>query len=315
MSNTDNPRIMARVFAPASVANLGLGFDVLGLALEQPGDIVTASKTSGNGVVISKITGDNGRLPGTATENTASIAATATLKKAGLEGKGVELVLEKGLPIGSGLGSSAASAAAAAVAVNELFGRPLKLRDLLLPCVEAEEAVSGRHADNVAASLLGGLVLVRSVDPIDCIRLPVPRDLSVVVVVPSLELSTRTARKVVPRQVEMKQFVANTANLAALVSALHSGDLGLLARCLPDQVVTPARERLIPGCAQVMDAALDAGALSASISGAGPSLFALACSKVVASEVALAMESSFMDHGVQSRAFVSPVDCPGARLL
>jgi homoserine kinase len=299
-------------FAPATVANLGPGLDVLGLALATPGDHVTARLKAGSGVTIATVTGDGGALPLDPATNTAGIAATATLAAAGIT-TGVALTLEKGMPIGSGLGSSAASAAAAAYAVNLLIGAPLRKIELVGPCLVAEAAVSGRHADNVAPALLGGLILVRSLDPLDLVRLPVPEGLVVTVVTPAMELATRTARAALPKDVPLESLVANSASVGALVSACYSGDLGLLARSMTDAVATPARAPLIPGCTQVIEAALDAGALGSSISGAGPSIFALCRSERSAGEVAAAMIGAFAAHGLRSSAIVSPADCPGAR--
>lgn len=299
-------------FAPATVANLGLGFDVLGLALAGLGDTVTARLVPGDAVRIGTITGDHGALPRDAALNTAGIAAIATLRRADVR-VGVELDVAKGLPLGSGLGSSAASAAAAAFAVNLLVGSPLRRADLIGPCVDAEEAVSGRHADNAAPALLGGLVLVRSVDPLDVVRLPVPAGLTLAVVTPVFELATRKARAVLPREVPLVSHVSNTANLAALVSAFYSDDLALLARCLPDAIVTPARAGLIPGCAAVIDAAFEAGALASSISGSGPSMFAFCRSVRSADDVGVAMQAAFARAGLESTCVVSPGDCPGAR--
>jgi homoserine kinase len=299
-------------FAPATVANLGPGLDVLGLALAAPGDRVTARHSPGPGVTIERVTGDGGALSLDPAENTAGIAAQATLAKAGIA-TGVSLTLEKGMPIGSGLGSSAASAAAAAYAVNLLIGSPLRKAELVGPCLAAEAAVSGRHADNVAAALLGGLILVRSIDPLDLVRLPVPDGLIVVVATPTMELSTRTARAALPKDVPLASLVRNTAHIAALVSACYSGDLGLLGRSIMDAVATPARTALIPGCAEVIEAALDAGALGSSISGAGPSIFALCRSTRSAAEVAAAMVAAFGASGLAAHTIVSPADCPGAR--
>lgn len=299
-------------FAPATVANLGPGFDILGLALAAPGDTVTARRVGGGGVRIASIEGDGGRLSREPGSNTAAVAAAATLRRAGLE-MGVELTVRKGLPIGSGLGSSAASAAAAAFAVNLLAGAPLRKADLVGPCVEAEEAVSGRHADNVVPALLGGLLLVRSLDPLDLVRLPVPPELRVVVVTPQYEVATRDARAALPTQVPLGDAVRTSANLAALVSACHSGDLALLGRCLVDLVATPARLPLIPGARDVLAAALDAGALGSGISGSGPSLFALCRSERSALEAAAAMRAAFARAGLESSSVTSPADCPGAR--
>ena len=299
-------------FAPATVANLGPGLDVLGLALAAPGDRVTARLAPGHGVTIDAVTGDGGALPIDPAKNTAGIAAQATLVKAGVS-TGVALTLQKGMPIGSGLGSSAASAAAAAFAVNLLIGSPLRKAELVGPCLDAEAAVAGRHADNVAAALLGGLILVRSIDPIDLVRLPVPEGLVVTVVTPNMELSTRAARAALPKEIPLASLVRNTAHVGALVSACYSGDLGLLARSMTDVVATPARAPLIPGCERVMAAALDAGALGSSISGAGPSMFALCRSERSAGEVAAAMVGAFAAEGLTATAVISPADCPGAR--
>jgi homoserine kinase len=303
-----------RVFAPATVANLGPGFDVLGLALAEPGDIVTARRGVFRGVRIAEIRGDGGALPRSADANTAGIAAGEVLRRSGAD-VGIELELDKGLPLGSGLGSSGASAAAAAHAANLLLGEPLGENDLVGCCVEAESAVSGRHADNVAPALLGGLILVRTLDPLDLVRLPLMHGLTVVVVTPKLEVPTREAREVLPKQVGLGRMVSHAANLSAMVSALHSGDLSLLERSMIDEIVTPARAALIPGGNEVMAAARDSGAAGSSISGAGPSIFALCASRPTASDVEGAMTEAFERAGLESSAVVSPADCPGARRL
>jgi homoserine kinase len=302
------------VFAPATVANLGPGFDILGLALQGCGDTVTARLTSTPGVHIAEIEGDGGLLPRD-DNNTAAVAAREVLRAAGMAHVGVSLWLKKGMPLGSGLGSSAASAAAAAMAVNILVGAPLRKQALIEPCVEAEAAVSGRHADNVAPALLGGLVLVRSLSPLDVIRLPIPEGVTAVVVTPDMSLPTRAARAALPAQVSLQDLVHSTAQVAALVSACYANDLGLLSRALDERVVTTARLPLIPGGAQAIEAAKGAGALGASISGAGPSIFALCRSERSAAEVAVAIQHAFRGAGLGSRAIISPADAPGARRL
>ncbi len=303
-----------RVFAPASVANLGPGFDVLGLALAAPGDVVTARRVAQPGVRIAAVRGDDGRLPRETGANTAGIAAEAVLRETGIA-TGIELELDKGLPIGSGLGSSAASAAAAALAVNLLLGSPLRKTELVGPCLAAEEVVSGRHADNVAAALLGGLILVRSTDPLDLVRLPLMHDLIVTVVTPAFDLPTREARRAVPEQLPLARAVAQAANLGALVSGLHSGDVALLARSLSVQIAEPARAPLIPGGAEAIAAARGAGAIGRAISGAGPSIFALSHSRRVAARAGEAMQHAFRTAGLASSVTQSPADCPGARKL
>jgi homoserine kinase len=303
-----------KAFAPATIANVSVGFDILGLAISQPGDTVTARIVEGNSVRMKSVSGDAGLLPTMATKNTAGIAAQATLEKAGVQ-TGLELELTKGLPIGSGLGSSAASAAAAAFAVNRLLGSPLRKKELIEPCLKAEEAVSGRHADNVAPSLLGGLIMVRSLEPLDIIRLPLPEKLHAAVVTPAIEVPTKKAREILPKTVSLAAMIQANANIATFVSACYAGDLSLMARCTPDEIVTPARVKLIPGSHQVIETAYEHGALMSSISGAGPSLFALCHSAANAQRVAKAMQVAFAHCKLESSAVVSPANCPGAREL
>jgi len=301
-------------FAPATVANLGPGYDLLGLAITGIGDTVVARRTSEPGVTIAAITGDDGRLPTDATENTAGIAALETLRRAGVDA-GVALEVHKGMPIGSGLGSSAASAAAAAFATNALIGAPLRRVELVDACVEAEAAVAGRHADNVAPALLGGLVLVQDLDPLRVLRLPLPQDLVVVVVTPVFELSTRAARAALPASITLQDRVRNGGRLATLISACYADDLALLGDAVADDVVTPARAALVPGASAVMDEARRAGALGSSISGSGPSVFAFCHARPVAERVRAAMIAAFADAGLDASGVISPADCPGAVLL
>lgn len=300
--------------APATVANLGPGFDLLGLAMPEPRDRVTARLRPKPGIVITRQIGDEGRLPLDADANTAGIAARETLKRAGIDDVGIELEVEKGMPIGSGLGSSAASAAAAAYAVNTLIGSPLRRLDLVAACVEAEAAVSGRHADNVAPSLLGGLVLVLGTDPLEVVRLPVPEGLRVAVATPAFELATRRAREALPDTVPLGDAVFNCGRLAAFVTACYANDLGLLARSIDDRLHVPARAPLIPGGESVMAAARAAGALASSISGAGPSIFALCHGPETTNEVADAMRATFADAGLGSTITIGSADNPGARI-
>lgn len=304
-----------RAFAPATVANLGLGFDVLGLAIADAGDVVTARLAPGSGVRVVAIRGDGGRLPTDPARNTAGVAAQSVLRTAGMEHVGVELEIDKGLPLGSGLGSSAASAAAAAVAVNALLKNPLRRAELVPAAIDAEAVVSGRHADNVAPSLLGGLILVRSMQPLDLVRLPLPNGTSVAVVTPAFEVETKAARSILPRAVDMSDLVASTANIAALTCACFTQDFELMARCFEEDAITKARAGLVPGCRDVIRAALDAGALGSAISGAGPSVFALARSAPSAVEIAEAMLEAFGSAGLEAEARVSPAECPGAKVL
>ncbi len=307
-----------RIFAPASASNLGPGFDVLGLALPQPGDVVEIEECNRPGVHIAEVFGAPS-LSADPTENTAGVAAAAVLRRLERqESSGVRLWLHKQMPLASGLGSSAASSVAAAVAVNQLFGNPLPNKMLIDCALEGEVAASGSaHADNVAPSLLGGIVLIRSLDPSpDLVSLPVPPALRVVVAHPHAEVQTGAARRLVAEhRFEISQTVANLGNVAALVSALHSGDLQLLGRSVQDALVEPIRAPLVPGFDDVKWAAVDAGALGCSISGSGPSVFALADSDQAATAVADAMQAAFLDAGLESDRYLGPVNTRGACVL
>ena len=300
-------------FAPATVANVGSGFDVLGFAVDQPGDTVEARRRAGGGVTLLEVTGDGGRLPLDGS-NTAVVAARTLLEKLG-EPFGVDLVLRKGMPLASGLGSSAASAAAALLAVNRLAADPLAAEELL-PCALAAERVAAGagHADNVAPALLGGFVLIRSTAPLDLVRLPVPDGLAVALLSPDVEIPTEAARRILRKQIPLADAVSQWGNLAALVASLYAGDLALMGRSLDDLIAEPVRAVLIPGFAAVKAAALQAGAIGCSISGAGPAVFALAASRARAETVAETMRQAFADAGLTAAAYVSEISRAGPRI-
>jgi homoserine kinase len=299
------------VFAPATVANVASGFDVLGFALESPGDVVTAERVPGNAVTVVAITGDEGRLPRESDKNTAAVAAGGLLREIGSP-FGVEISLHKQMPLSSGLGSSAASAVAAAHAVNILAGSPLSRRALLPFTMEAERAACGSaHADNVAPSLLGGFVLIRSYDPLDVVQLPVPPGLTCAVAHPHTELRTEDARAIMKKEIRLSDAIRQWGNLAALVAALYNGDLSLLGRSLQDVVAEPSRSLLIPGFRAVKEAARAAGALGCSISGSGPSVFALCASVEDAARAGAAMVAAFASAGLASDLYLSAVNGTG----
>lgn len=303
------------VFAPATVANVASGFDVLGFALEQPGDSVTLTRTGQARVTVTAVTGDDGRLPRDPEKNTAAVAAGAFLRARGMP-FGVDISLDKKMPLASGLGSSAASAVAAVVAANLLAGSPLQPEELLPFTMAAEKAACGSaHADNVAPSLLGGFVLVRSYQPLDVVRLPVPPGLACAVVHPHTEVRTEDARRIMKKEIRLADAIRQWGNLAALVAALYRGDLPLLGRSLQDVVAEPVRSVLIPGFPAVKAAALAAGALGCSISGSGPSVFALCDSLARAGSVAEAMRAAFQAAGLDSDVFVSLVNAKGPEVL
>lgn len=309
-----------RVFAPATVANLGPGFDVLGLALQEPGDIVEGELTVTAGVEIVEVTGDGGALSTDPGRNVVGRAAADVLARAGeaAAGRGLRLWLHKRMPLASGLGSSGASSVAAAMAANELLGRPFGRPDLLPSAMEGERAASGAaHADNVAPGLLGGIVLVRSYAPLEVVRLPVPSGLWVAVAHPHCELPTARAREVVrTHRYRIAEAVTNLGNLGALVAALHRGDLELLGRSVEDALVEPLRAPLIPGFAAVKASARAAGGLGCSIAGAGPSVFALCGEEASARRAGAAMCETFRSTaGVDCDLYVGQVGTTGARVL
>jgi len=305
-----------RAFAPGSIGNLACGFDVLGLALEGPGDEVTARRTPHPGIRITTIHGDGGRLSLEAGKNTAGTAAQAVLEESGAT-VGVELELRKGLPLAAGMGGSAASAVAAAVAVDSLLESNLS-RESLLRCALAGETVAAGegHPDNVAPSLLGGLVLVPSWEPLRAIELEVPRDLMAVHVHPHMEIETEGARKILGDRVRLPDAIAQWGNTAALVVGLFREDWDIIARSVEDRVAEPLRAPAVPGFREVKSAALDAGALAASLSGSGPSLFALCRGRERALEVGERMVGAFRRAaGLESDLIISPGRSPGARII
>jgi homoserine kinase len=304
-----------RAFAPATVANVAAGFDVLGFALDSPGDELVATFSEKPGVTISRITGDDGRLPRDSHKNTAGVSVHALLKYLG-ETRGIDLRLEKKMPLGSGLGSSAASAVVAVVAVNELLGRPLSKRDLLPFALEGERIACGSaHADNAAPSLLGGFVLIRSYTPLDVIPLPTPEKLYATVIHPHIEIQTKDARGILKQQVSLSNAITQWGNTAGLVAGILMSDYGLISRSLQDVIVEPIRSILIPKFYELKKAALDAGALGCSISGSGPSLFALTDSRDTAQKVANAMTLVLDNIGIGSDVFISKVNQEGAKIL
>jgi homoserine kinase len=302
-------------FAPATVSNVACGFDVLGFALHEPGDQVTAAWAPA-GVHISGIAGDGGRLPRDAARNTAGVAARALLHRLG-ETRGVSLSIVKGLPLSSGLGGSAASAVAAVVAVDALLGAQSTRETLIACALEGESLGAGSaHADNIAPSICGGFVLVRRANPPDIVMLPVPAGLTAVVVHPDLEIETARARALLGQTVAIGDAVQQWANLGALVHGLHTGDFALISRSLEDTIAEPRRAPLVPGLAAIKRAAGEAGALGCSLSGSGPSLFALCVGRTVASRVAAAMEGAVRAHiGGEPQTYVSEIAQQGARIV
>lgn len=305
-----------RVFAPASVANVAVGYDILGFALNRPGDEVVASFKDTPGLEITQITGVSRQLPFDLEKNTAGFAALKLLEHLGETHRGITLEIHKKMPFGSGLGSSAASAVGGVMAVNELLGRPLEKAALLPFAVLGEQIADGAyHADNVAPSLLGGIVLIRSNKDLDVHNLHVPDSLYATVVYPEVEVLTREARSILSKEVGLNQVIEQSGNLAGFIVGLYNSDYGLLQRSLEDVIIEPQRARLIPHFYAVKEAALNTGALGCSISGAGPSIFALSNDPVLAEKIGYNMQQVFKDAEIKSHLFISPINQDGAVLL
>ncbi|MGM0577437.1 MAG: homoserine kinase [Myxococcota bacterium] len=307
----------ATASAAATVANLGPGFDVLGLCLAAPRDVVVADRTDDGRVILEDVEGDGGRLPRDAAANCAGVAAREVLDRFAPADAGVRLRLRKGLPLGSGLGSSAASAVAAAMATRAVACPEVPRRALLDACREGERLATGSpHPDNVAPSLLGGLVacLPGEHEGVEVVALPLPEGLHVACVKPDVEVRTADARAAMPDAVPIPDVVANLAAMAGLVTALSRGDLDLLGRCLVDRVATPYRKRFIPRFDEALAAARRAGALGGGISGSGPTIFALAPDRSRAEAAADALEDTFRAEGLDTLRVVGAVDPGGARV-
>ena len=302
-----------KVFSPATIGNIGPGFDVLGLAVRHLGDTVEAVRLSGGRIRIKvdspvPLSTDPAR-------NTAGLAAANVFKYLNIKG-GIDITLHKGLPVGSGLGSSAASAAAGAFAANFLYGGGLSTEQLILAATEAEAVVSGGFfADNTAPALLGGATLTRCCIPLDVTRIGSIQSLRIVLVTPNVIVLTREARKILPRQVPMESFIANMANTALITVAFAKNDYSLFARSLNDAIVEPVRSKLIPGFDEVKRNALKAGADGVAISGSGPTLFAITDNLSKARVIEKQMVLTFNSLGISSKSWVTTVDPKGTRIV
>lgn len=310
-----------RTFAPATVANLGPGFDFLGCAVDGLGDYVSLRVDPGvhpGEISISEIIGPS-KLSKNPLWNCAGIAAIDAMKRLGIRSVGLSLSLEKGLPLGSGLGSSAASAAAAAVAVNEMFGKKLNQDELVLAGLESEAKVSGYHADNIAPAIMGGFVLIRSYDPLELMRLNFPeeKELFFVLVSPEFEAPTKKMRAALPAEVGMPHHVWNCSQAGALVASVLQGDpVGLGKALSSDKIVEPKRAPLIPGMEGVKKAAIEAGAFGCTISGAGPTAVAVVDNEEKGKVIGEKMVEAFWKEGnLKAAAVVKSLDRVGARLV
>ncbi len=299
-----------KIFAPATVANVAAGFDILGFALEKPGDELIISTRSSTGIRITNQSSFTS-MPLDPEKNTSGVALQAFLDHIG-SSQGFEIQFLKKVKPGSGIGSSAASSAAAVFGANELLGNPLTPAELVQFAMEGERLASGSaHADNVAPALLGGFVLIRSYHPLDIIPLPTPEKLFCSIIHPQIELKTEDSRKVLKKQITLQNAIVQWGNTAGLIAGLFMEDYELIGRSLQDVIIEPTRSILIPGYESMKEAALKAGALGCNISGSGPSLFAFSTSLENATEIAEAMQSVCTSIAIESDIYVSKVNKKG----
>lgn len=302
-----------KLFAPATIANVSCGFDVLGLCLDTVGDEMVIRKTVEKGVKITKIVGQD--LPLEAEKNVAGVAVLTLLQNVKVE-CGFEIDIYKNIKPGSGIGSSAASAAGAVYGVNKLLGEPFSNEALVLFAMEGEKLASGTaHADNVAPALLGGFTLIKSYNPLDIIKIGAPKELYATVIHPQIEVKTSDARAVLKKKVTLKKTVVQLGNLGGLISGLYTEDYNLIGRSLHDEIVEPARSILIPEFDNAIAAAKSSGALGGGISGSGPSIFALSKGEKIAKQVGLAMAKIYQKLHVEFDVHVSKVNANGIKIL
>ncbi len=306
-----------RVFAPATVANMICGFDILGFAVDKPGDEVYMERVAEPGVRIRSIKGDDGRLPLDADRNTVSACVKMLLSDLGLTDQlGVEIELTKHMPIGSGLGSSSASTVAGLFAINALLGEPLSREELMPYCVEGERLACGHgHADNVAPALLGGITLIKGYSPLDIQKLPVPEELVAGIVFPQVDVPTRDARQLIKEKVALKDAVVQWGNIAGLIAGLYEKDYDLIGRSMQDVLIEPTRAILIPEFYEMKRIAMEAGALAFGISGSGPSVVAISRGAEAAQQAVDRIQAHLTAHGIDSLQFVSAVNGDGPRVL
>jgi homoserine kinase len=316
MKSKDLKKKEIRVFAPATVANVGCGFDIFGFALHEPGDEIILKVSESKGLQITKITGDEGRLPTQANKNTAGQSLLAMMNELKFE-SGLEMEVHKKMAIGSGLGSSAASAVASVFAFNAMLERPLSKTELLKYAIEGEKIASGEsvHLDNIAACLYGGFILVRSRNPIDIVALPVPDNLFCTVIHPQIEIRTESSRKILRKQIPLEKAVTQWGNVAGTISALYQEDFELLKRSFNDVIVVPDRSQLIPYYQDLQQVAMDSDAIGCSISGSGPSIFALSSDSETARKIGSNMSAVLTDVKIGHDIYISKINTQGPKVI
>ncbi len=306
-------KVPCKCFAPATVANVAVGYDVLGFAIEDLGDEIIIREGTEKGLVIKSIYG-NKKLSKDISKNVAGYSAFKLMQHLGIEDQPIEIDLYKKMPIGTGLGSSAASAVAGAFAVNAYLGWPADNKEVLRCATLGEQLADGSfHADNVAPSLYGGFVLIRDNPSLDIVGLPTIPGLKAVVIYPHVQVLTKDSRDILSNTISLKNHVSQSGNIAAFVAAMYKSDLDLLGRCLQDLVIEPQRAQLIPHFYDMKELALSAGALGFSISGAGPSMFALCANSVIADKIEEQAAKLYTDKGIEITIYNSKINLTGAK--
>lgn len=297
-----------RIYSPATVSNIGCGFDTMGFALDEPCEEIILRTANVVGIRITNITGDNGEIPYDIEQNTATKALIAFTNKYPIE-FGLEIEIHKKMGLGSGLGSSAASAVSAVYGLNYLLNNPFSLDELLLFALEGEKIASKAvHADNVAPCLFGGFILISSYDPINIIKLPVPKDLYCAIIHPQLEIKTSEARAILGNSIKLKDAISQWGNVGGLVAGIYKNDYELIGKSIKDKVAEPHRAKLIPGYYEIKEAAYKSGAIGCNISGSGPAMFALAVTRDTAEKVAKEMKKTCDALKIDNKIYVSSIN-------
>ncbi len=304
-----------KVFAPASVSNVGCGFDTIGFAIFGLGDEISVKPNNRKELRIKKITGDHAELPKDAKSNTATVAIAALLKALNTK-QGFDIEIKKKMPLCSGLGSSAASAVAGVFAVNEILGKPFKRKELL-PFALAGEFIASKaiHADNVAPSLFGGFILIRDYNPTDIIKIKAPKSLHTVILHSEVEINTAESRKLISKKISLKDARAHFGNVGALISGLYTSDFKLIGKAINDKIAEPVRGKMIPAYYEIKKAALDAGAYGCNISGSGPSIFAFGKSEKNSAQIGKAMKKELNKLNIKSQLYVSKINNDGPLVI
>ncbi|MBL1215236.1 MAG: homoserine kinase [Ignavibacteriae bacterium] len=304
-----------KVFAPATVSNVGCGFDTLGFALNEPGDIVILKKNNLNKIKVTKITGDKGAISKKMEENTASMAVKHLLSKLN-DSIGIDIEIRKKMPLSSGLGSSAASAVAAVFAANKLLNNPFSKNELLEFALLGEKVASKAiHADNVAPCLFGGFILVRDYNPADIVELNYPRNMYCTVLYPQLKINTSEARKLIKKNLQLTKARRHFGNIGALVAGLNNSDYELIGKSIVDEISEPFRSKLIPGYFDIKNAALTAGAIACNISGSGPSIFAFSKNQKEANKIGAEMMLALKKKNIQGKVYISKINPNGPKVI